>query len=71
MWTVWDLKPHRKEGGISGSTRETGRSPAKNLVAGQAVMWVVEDKSTNLPTFFFISGGRALTLRCRLEKNVK
>lgn len=36
MWTVWDLKPHRKEEEISGYTRETGPTPAKNVVAGQA-----------------------------------
>lgn len=40
MWTVWDLKPHRKEGGESvDGPEELDEPPAKNVVAGlQAVV---------------------------------
>lgn len=35
MWTVWDLKPHRKEGGESlDGLEELDEPPAKNAVAG-------------------------------------
>lgn len=77
MWTVWDLKPHRKEGGISGWTRETGRTPCQEFscwVGGDVWRMKAEDRPA-CPHLFELQKQAGLkivltTIHCEHESGI-